>query len=129
MKHFGRKRSVTHTADPERRTRARANVLWPSKLATPATSQSVTLMDVSDVGAQIRGKRLPSPGEFVKLQMGSAAVFGTVKWHNGEDCGLQFDVRLAHDELEEFRRAATEARRFGLTPTPAQARNERPSRT
>jgi hypothetical protein len=114
VKSFGRKMGAQRLTEYERRRAGRTNVSLPGSLDTPATRRSVVLVDVSPTGANVRGQDLPSVGNFVKLDVETSTVFGTVIWCKGGNCGLQFDELLTRDEVKMFDRAHKEARDLEL---------------
>lgn len=116
MTAFGTRKCDPQGAFAGQRTRPRSKVSLPGNLATPATSQPIILVDVSATGARVRGGNLPAAGEFVRLSIGSSIAFGAVAWCEDEECGLAFDHRLTDAEVAEFRQAAAEAQRLGLSP-------------
>ncbi len=124
MKSFGRKASVQRLSEYERRRVGRTNVSVPGSLDTPATRRSVVLADVSPTGASVRGHDLPKVGNFVKLDIESSTVFGTVIWQKGENCGLQFDEFLTKDEVKLFDQAHKEARDLDMESWPDQSQSD-----
>jgi len=110
VKSFGRKATAQRLTEYERRRAGRTNVSVSGSLDTPATSRSVVLVDVSPTGANVRGTDLPKVGNFVKLDVATSTVFGTVIWCKNGNCGLQFDELLTKDEVALFNQAHKEAR-------------------
>jgi hypothetical protein len=74
----------------------------------------VVLVDVSSTGANVRGQDLPRVGNFVKLDVETTTVFGTVIWRKDENCGLQFDEFLTKEEVLLFKQAHLEARNLEM---------------
>jgi len=114
VKSFGRKMSAQRLTEYERRRAGRTNVSVPGSLDTPAMRRSVVLVDVSPKGANVRGQDLPKVGNFVKLDVETSTVFGTVIWQKDGNCGLQFDELLTKDEMQSLGQAHKEARNLEM---------------
>lgn len=109
MNGFGRRNPTVRQAQGEKRLFDRDKVSLPGALETPAAASSITLIDVSLSGAQGRGTDLPKVGEFVRLKVESAVIFGTVVWRKAEELGLQFDERLSTELMDSLRHAQRQA--------------------
>ena len=115
MSGFGRRVPSGRKIDGERRKKERDSVTLSGSLATSASSRSVVFVDVSPSGAKVRGENLPVIGHFVRLQIESEAIFGTVVWRQTEECGIRFDETLSESSLQKLDQAQREANEFELT--------------
>ena len=80
-------------------------VLAASALAI-ARSRSVVVTDVSLEGAQLGGRDLPPAGDDLLMVVGSLDAMGTVKWRDGDKCGVQFDEAIADETIKQMKREA-----------------------
>lgn len=69
-------------------------------------SRSVLVADVSERGAKLGGRDLPSPGDDVLIIVGSTDRMAIVRWRNADECGLELDEALAPDTIELMEREA-----------------------
>ena len=87
-------------------------------LAAVLTTRSRTyrgiLVDVSAVGARIRADDLPKVDDEAVLGVEQIKAFGTIRWNDGHDCGIEFERNLLCHEAVELRREV--ARGAGLPP-------------
>ena len=98
---FGRK------SDADRRRRyARHQVMLAGSAMAITRSRSVMVADVSELGARLGGRDLPSPGDEVLMIVGSTDRLGIVKWCRGDQCGVELDEALAPDAIERMKQEA-----------------------
>lgn len=83
-------------------------------LTTRHRSHSAVLIDVSVSGTRVRGDDLPVVGSELIMSAEKVKTFGTVRWHSGTDCGVEFDQPLSEMEVLSLRRAV--AKGMGLPP-------------
>lgn len=112
---FGRKGLTPHLPDRhDKRGAQRAKVVLPGNLETPGARHTVTLVNVSAIGAHLSGTDLPEEGRFVQLRVGNTMAFGTIIWQRDSNCGVQFDAPLAEATIARFRETANQAAELGL---------------
>src|SRR6476620_12582949 len=76
---------------PAVRRRVRRNsAIIRGQVVTQSDAFEVTLMDVSNTGAKMRGSLLPEIGQLVTVRIGPMEASGTVAWSEGGLCGVQF---------------------------------------
>jgi hypothetical protein len=83
-------------------------------LTTLSDTFEVVLVDISATGARFKGVKLPHLGVDLNLAVGRLKAFGTVRWQNQHECGVQFFESLTQVEVMEVRREA--ANGAGLPP-------------
>ena len=98
---FGRK-----SAADCRRRHARQQVMLAGSALAITRSRSVCIADVSERGARIGARDLPSPGDDVLVIVGSTDRMGTVKWRRGDQCGVEMDEALDPDTIERMKQEA-----------------------
>lgn len=81
-----------------RRTARRAPVLMSAAMHAVGASQTVSLLDVSKTGAQLRTRVPLALDQHVWIKIPPNDVFGTVVWAEGEKCGIHFDAPLTDEE-------------------------------
>ena len=81
-----------------RRASARAPVLMSAAMHAVGTSQTVSLVDVSRTGAQLRIHAPLEIGKEVWLKAPPADMFGTIVWVDGDHCGVAFETALGEEE-------------------------------
>ena len=86
-----------------RRSSRQPVVLAASALAIDC-SRSGVIADLSENGARFQGRGLPGPGREILLTVGSKEVFGTVAWHEHEECGVTFDPPLPAAIVESLKK-------------------------
>jgi len=99
-----------------RRRAQREPVLLNAALLALGCSRAVTLVDVSRTGARMT---LPEPmrrGQQVWLKLPDTEVFGSVKWIDGDSCGIAFDSPLDDRELALLRAKGRFVLVHGLAP-------------
>lgn len=82
-----------------RRRSERKPILLNAAMIGMRNSCTVTLLDVSSTGAQMK---MPEPmrcGQEIWLKVPPADIFGRVVWIEGEHCGIHFDEPIAAAEL------------------------------
>jgi hypothetical protein len=100
------RRIAPRPEDPElrgRRSDPRAFLVLPASTEALSGHQRVTLVDVSRMGAQLKGHSLPAGGKCMILRCGSVDTFGTIVWSKPGRCGMQFDEPVEANELRELR--------------------------
>jgi PilZ domain-containing protein len=118
------RRSAPRLDDPElrgRRGEPRAYILLPASIEALGGRNFVNLLDVSCTGARLEGADLPALGKDIILRCGAIDTLGTVVWHVGGRCGVQFDEPIGRRELVVLRDVAEAAERSGMTPDELQA--------
>ncbi len=83
-------------------------------LTTLSETYEVVLVDISATGARFKGGKLPRLGVDLNLAVSRLKAFGTVRWQNQDECGVQFFEPLRQVEVIEVRREA--ANGAGLPP-------------
>jgi hypothetical protein len=63
---------------------------------------SAVIADLSNRGAKLQGRDLPSNGREALITTGSLAVFATVAWCKTDECGIRFDPPLDHCQLGQL---------------------------
>jgi hypothetical protein len=66
------------------------------------SSRSLLIADLSNWGAKLQGRDLPSNGREVLITTGSLAVFAVVTWCKTDECGLHFDPPLNDCQLRQL---------------------------
>jgi PilZ domain len=85
-----------------RRTAARERVVLVASAQAIDSARSVVIADLSNQGARLQGRDLPSNGREVLITTGSLAVFAVVAWYKTDECGLRFDPPLDHSQLRQL---------------------------
>ena len=75
---------------------------------------SVLGPDLSETGARLQGRDLPSPRERLLVNFGQTGVFATVAWTGSDQCGIVFDNPLDSRGVEQLRAEADWASVMGL---------------
>lgn len=94
-----------------RRATARVRLALPARIETIRGMQSVTLVNLSQTGAQVAAEEVPAAGSELVLMCGAIDVFATVKWSRDGRCGLRFDEPVGREELLSLRQEADAAAR------------------
>lgn len=118
------RRKGPRSDDPElrgRRSEPRAPVLLGGTTEVLSGHQRVTLLEVSQNGARIRGVVIPEVGKEVVLRCGGFDTFGTVTWADYRECGIQFDEPISLRDLVTLRDQSAAMQRSGRTPDDHQA--------
>jgi hypothetical protein len=102
-----------------RRTGKREAAPLAAVLTTRSRTFRGILVDVSSTGARIRGDDLPKVEDEAVLGVEKIRAFGTIRWNDGHDCGIEFERDLLHHEVVDLRREV--ARGAGLPPELKQA--------
>ena len=82
-----------------RRRHSRLRVCLPAKLITLGGTYHATLLDLSFRGARVAMSGSAVPGGDAVLNWGRFEAFCRVAWHEGDQCGLDFDEPLHGDVL------------------------------
>ena len=85
-----------------RRTTPRCPVLMSAALHTVGASRSVTVLDVSKTGAQLRSRLPLQLGQEIWLKLVRNDVFGRIAWVDDELCGVEFDTPLGELEAADL---------------------------
>lgn len=118
------RRKARRVRDPElrgRRAGPRAEIVLPASLEALSGHRSIYLLDISLLGACLKGAALPPTGREVILKCGSVDAFATVAWSADERCGIRFDEPISPRELMSLRRLAVDAEKSGRTAEELQA--------
>lgn len=97
-----------------RRTASRETAPLMVLVTRLSSSLEAVLIDLSATGARITGAHLPPVGEEVYFSVLQLKTVATVRWREGNQCGLQFFEPLPQMEVVTVRRAV--ARGAGLDP-------------
>lgn len=62
---------------------------------------AVEIVNLSCVGACVRGAALPARGEEIVLRADAFEVVGTVVWSDAKACGINFHKPIAPDAVDE----------------------------
>ena len=81
-------RAIAHGEDP--RTDQRSHVFLMAVLRAGTISCPVRVRNISNHGALLEGKGLPSEKQIVALRRGSLSVSGQIAWIAGQHCGIRF---------------------------------------
>ncbi len=81
-----------------RRAAPRAPVLMSAAMHALGSSQTVSLLDVSQTGAKLRTRVPLKLDQHVWIKIAPNDVFGSVVWAEGDECGIQFDTPLSNEE-------------------------------
>jgi hypothetical protein len=98
---FGRKPAATC-----RRRHVRHPVMLAGSAMAVTRSRSVMIADVSELGARLGGRDLPSPGDELLMVVGSTDRMANVMWRSGDQCGVALDQPLAPDNIERMKQEA-----------------------
>ena len=118
------RRKAARPDDPEHRGRRavpRAHIVLPATVDALNGRQRISLLDVSQTGACLKGKGLPAAGKDVILKCAGIDTFGTVAWADGERRGLAFDEPIGAGELVALRKVAAAAESSGVSSEELQA--------
>ena len=96
-----------------RRSVRQAVVLAASALGF-SRSVSVLVPDLSEVGAKLQGRGLPTAGERLLISFGQTDLFATVAWSSRDECGILFDRQLDVGGLAQVQREADWGSVMGL---------------
>lgn len=99
-------------ADCRRRTGRQAVMLAGSAYSV-TRSRSVMISDVSERGARLGGRDLPSPGDQMMMVVGSLDRMATVMWRSGDRCGVRLDEPLGADNIVQMKQEADWAETTG----------------
>jgi len=72
----------------------RSNVFLTATLVMAGGSLAVRVRNISARGALLEGPQLPPVGTVVDLTRGSLVAHGTIAWHSGDHCGVEFDADI-----------------------------------
>lgn len=97
-----------------RRSSSRQTAPLLAVVTTLQQTHSVTLVDVSQTGARLRGDDLPDPGDELFLTVESVRCFGSVAWKLADECGVAFHDPLPPLDVEIIRHMAITGR--DITP-------------
>jgi hypothetical protein len=81
-----------------RRAVSRSPVLMSAALHTVGASHGVSVLDVSQLGLQLRSRLPLRVGQEIWLKLPHQDVFGTIAWVEQDLYGLQFDAPLGEAE-------------------------------
>lgn len=118
------RRKGPRTDDPElrgRRSEPRAPVLLAGTTEALSGHLRVTVLEVSQNGARVRGKIVPEVGKEVILRCGDFDAFGTITWADYRECGIHFDEPISLRDLVMLRDQSTELERSRRTPDEQEA--------
>jgi hypothetical protein len=107
---FGRRQAAITTREKRRSERQKANS--PAFVETPASRQTVTVVDFSATGARLISSSTPPSRRDVCLNVNGLTIFGTIAWRRGNSFGLKFEESLNEIDPSEFQRALDEAQFF-----------------
>jgi hypothetical protein len=107
----------------EGRTR-RAFIVLPAAAEALSGHQRVMLVDVSRMGAQLKGDGLPTVGKCIILRCGSIDTFGTIVWSESDRRGMQFDEEISSGELSALRALSEAENESELTADERQAASD-----
>jgi hypothetical protein len=77
-------------------------------------SVSVLVPDLSEVGAKLQGRGLPTAGERLLISFGQTDLFATVAWSRRDECGILFDRQLDVGGVAQVQREADWGSVMGL---------------
>lgn len=86
-----------------RRAAARQPMLLPAAVTSFARVHLAELLNLSPIGANLRGADLPPPGACVLVKARAVEAFGTVVWNCGGLCGVQFEAPLTGLQVSNLR--------------------------
>lgn len=107
MSGFGQKKMVREMQEKRRSKRSKARAL--ATVHTPASTEPVTVVDVSESGARLIGSPPRPSRRDVQLRVNGLTMFGTVAWRKEDSFGLEFDQSLNEYGSNEIHRAVREA--------------------
>lgn len=85
-----------------RRSASRERVVLVASAQAIDSSRSVVIADLSNGGAKLQGRNLPSTGRELLITTGSLAVFAVVAWCKTDECGIRFDPPLNQSQLRQL---------------------------
>jgi len=109
---FGRKKSAM-TQQREKRKSERVPIKSPAFVETPASRQSVTVVDYSATGVRLTSSSPPPSRRDVCLNINGLAIFGTIAWRRDNCFGIKFEESLNDFEPAELEAALEEAQVYG----------------
>jgi hypothetical protein len=89
-----------------RRSADRNTAPLSAVFTTVAQSHGTDLVDLSCTGARMKGTVIPSRHTELMLSVGRLRAFAKVIWTRPGQCGVKFDVPLAHDDVMSVRNSA-----------------------
>lgn len=98
---FGRKQPP-----PSRRRCEREEVSLAGSAIAVTRSRSVMVRDLSQTGAGIGARDLPTVGEDVLMILGSFDRMARIAWRCGDRAGIRFDQALLVNEIEQIKQEA-----------------------
>lgn len=110
MTGFGRRRSALAPREKRRAKRAKANA--PAFVETPASRDTVTLVDFSATGARVIGSSPPPSRQDVWLNVNGLALFGTIIWRKDYSFGVRFEHTMNDCRLSEINKAIQQAETY-----------------
>lgn len=81
-----------------RRAAPRASVLMTAAMHALGSSQTVSVLDVSQTGAKLRTRLPLKLDQHVWIKIPPNDVFGSVVWAEGAECGIHFDTPLSAED-------------------------------
>lgn len=87
------------SAQNDRRRSARFVVEVPATIRTVIGNRACHISNISDFGARLSTDNPPPAGIAACLILGGDEFFCTVKWSEGDSCGIEFDQPIADDTL------------------------------
>ncbi len=75
-------------------------------LATAKRSHGAILLDLSTIGARLRGADLPQVGEELLMTVETVRAYGRVAWSDSGECGVAFHEPLQSQEVEAVLKVA-----------------------
>lgn len=61
------------------------------------------LVDISTSGARVGGSDLPAVGAELMLNVDGLKTFGTVRWNEDEQCGVEFESQLSSFQVAKIK--------------------------
>lgn len=111
MTGFGRKK---YTLTPhEKRRSPRSKACAPAVVETPASRDTVTIVDFSATGARLVGSSPPPSRRDVWLSVNGLALFGTIAWRKDNYFGFKFDDSVNELDPAKIQQAFREAEIHG----------------
>ncbi|WP_296722783.1 PilZ domain-containing protein [Erythrobacter sp.] len=104
---FGRRRSALAPREKRRAERAKANA--PAFVETPASRDTVTVVDFSATGARVIGSSPPPSRQDVWLNVNGLALFGTIVWRKDNSFGVRFEPSMNECDPSELSEAIQKA--------------------
>ncbi|MDC8755961.1 PilZ domain-containing protein [Erythrobacter sp. sf7] len=111
MTRFGRRKSAISPREKRRSERLKANS--PAFVETPASRQTVTVIDYSATGVRLISSSPPPSRRDVCLNVNGLAIFGTIAWRWDKSFGIKFEETLNDFDPAELQKALEEAQIFG----------------